>query len=119
MDVFNALADPTRREIMEMLASKGRLTASEICSSFNVSPPAISQHLKVLLEVKLVKMEKKAQQRIYELDAAGINEFGLWTEKLTRLWSQRYDALDRILAAEKNKILIINEIPKGKEENHD
>ena len=67
MDVFTALAVPTRRNIIEMLASRGRLSATDIYDKFNASPPAISQHLKVLREVNLVQVEKQGQQRIHHL----------------------------------------------------
>jgi DNA-binding transcriptional ArsR family regulator len=113
MEIFNALAEPTRREIIEMLAIRGRLSAAEICENFNASPQAISQHLKVLREAKLVKVEKKAQQRIYELDPDVINELGLWTNKMTSLWNERHNALDRLLEVEKKKL--INHITPGGE----
>ena len=74
MDKFHALAEPTRRDIIEMLATSGQLSASQICDKFPVSPPAISQHLKVLREAKLVRMEKRAQQRIYQLNPEGMHE---------------------------------------------
>ena len=57
-DIFNALAEPTRRDIIEMLATKGQLSASDISTSFKVSAPAISQHLKVLREARLVTMRR-------------------------------------------------------------
>jgi DNA-binding transcriptional ArsR family regulator len=60
MDTFTALADPTRRSIFEMLAGDGQLSVSDISNRFSVSPPAISQHLKVLRETNLVQMEKKS-----------------------------------------------------------
>ena len=65
MDKFSALADPTRRHILEMLARRGQLSATEISDKFQVSPSAISQHLKVLREANLVQMEKRVQQRLY------------------------------------------------------
>ena len=58
MDIFTALAEPTRRTIVELLASSGPLSATEISEQFPVSPPAISQHLKVLREVKLVRVSR-------------------------------------------------------------
>jgi DNA-binding transcriptional ArsR family regulator len=61
MDKFHALAESTRRKIIEMLAREGALTATEICEEFQVSPSAISQHLKILREANLVRMEKRAQ----------------------------------------------------------
>lgn len=101
MDIFTALAVPTRRDIIELLATRGQLSATDICSKFSSSPPAISQHLKVLLEVKLVKVNKKRQQRIYQLDQRGLQEFQTWSQKMTSLWNQRFDALDQLLETEK------------------
>ena len=68
MDMFSALAEPHRRSILEMLASEGQLSASAIARKFRVSPPAISQHLKVLREAGLLRMEKRAQQRLYQVN---------------------------------------------------
>jgi len=101
MDVFYALADPTRRKILELLASQGELPASEIYANFNASPPAISQHLKVLREAGLVKMEKRAQQRIYQINPQAMLELEDWTKQLAQLWNQRLDALDELLKIEK------------------
>ncbi len=100
MDVFEALAAPTRREIIELLASKGQLSASEICSKFEVSPPAISQHLKVLREAQLVEVEIRGQQRMYRIDPQGIEEIDAWSQRMTRLWNKRFDALERVLKNE-------------------
>ena len=108
MDIFSALADPTRRKIMELLASNGQLTATEICEKFEMTPPAISQHLKVLREANLVQMEKRAQQHIYRINPAGMLELEGWARQLTNLWNERLDALDRVLQAEKKKNLIDN-----------
>ena len=101
MDTFHALADSNRRKIMELLARDGRLTATEICGQFSVSPQAISQHLKVLREARLVKVEKKAQQRIYQINPGTVLELEGWTKQLRQLWDQRYDALDQVLEKEK------------------
>ena len=88
MDTFTALADPTRRNIIEMIASRGELTATDISNSFSVSAPAISQHLKVLRETKLLHMEKRAQQRIYSIDTNGITETTEWLEQMRRMWTE-------------------------------
>jgi DNA-binding transcriptional ArsR family regulator len=104
MDKFSAISDPTRRKILEMLAEKGQLSASDIYEKFMVSPPAISQHLKILREANLVQMEKRAQQRIYQINPAAITELGDWANQMTRLWNQRFDALDKVLEAEKKKL---------------
>ncbi len=105
MDTFSALADPTRRKIIELLAQRGPLSASDIGDSFAVSSPAISQHLKTLREANLVLVEKRAQQRIYRLNPQAMLEVGDWASRMTNLWSQRFDALEQVLEAEKKKRL--------------
>ncbi len=112
MDIFSALADPTRRKIMELLASHGQLTATEISGEFEMTPQAISQHLKILREANLVQVEKHAQQRIYRINPQAMLEVEGWVKQLTALWSQRLDALDEVLQAEKKKNLIDSQ--KGK-----
>ena len=104
MDIFYALAEPTRRKILELLASKGQLSATEIYDNFTVSPPAISQHLKVLREAKLVTTEKRAQQRIYRINPDAMLELEDWAKQLAQLWDQRFDALDELVKVEKQKI---------------
>lgn len=104
MDVFEALAASTRREIIEMLSSKGKLSASDIYQEFDASPPAISQHLKILREAKLVRVERQGQLRIYEIDPKGLNELEEWSRRMTQLWNKRFDALEKVLQAEKAKL---------------
>ena len=91
---FAALADPTRRRIVEMLA-RGPLAAGEIASRFTVSAAAVSQHLKVLRSAKLVRSRVAAQQRIYELDTDGLAELESWLDGLGPLWQKRLEALER------------------------
>jgi DNA-binding transcriptional ArsR family regulator len=104
VDVFYALAEPRRRQVIEILASRGQLSATEICNEFDVSPQAISQHLKVLREAKLVQVEKRAQQRIYQINPDSMLELEEWISRVTRQWNRRFDALDKVLAAEKERI---------------
>ena len=106
MLAFSALADPTRFRIIEMLASNGCLPASQISNQFTVSPPAISQHLKVLRDANLVCVEIKAQQRIYTLNPVGITEIESWVSKMKQTWELRFDALDDLLKAEVKKTKI-------------
>jgi DNA-binding transcriptional ArsR family regulator len=101
MDLFSALSDPTRRSILELLARGGPLSATQICAQFPVSPPAISQHLKILRQANLVQVEKRAQQRLYSLNPGAMLELEGWAGQLASLWSQRYDALDTLIQAEK------------------
>jgi DNA-binding transcriptional ArsR family regulator len=100
MIAFTALADPTRFKIVELLATHGRMPVSQIGKRFTVSPPAISQHLKVLKEANLVSVEIKAQQRIYMLNQDGISEIEDWVSKMKEMWTARFDALDELLKAE-------------------
>jgi DNA-binding transcriptional ArsR family regulator len=104
MDMFYALAEPRRRKIIELLASSGQLPATEICNKFNVTAQAISQHLKVLLDAKLVLVEKHAQQRIYQLNPKTVLELENWAKHTTEIWEERFDSLDVVLAKEKKKL---------------
>ncbi len=103
MDKFTALADPTRRTIIEMLAIHGQLCATEISDKFEVSPSAISQHLKVLREANLVRMEKHAQQRLYRINPEPLRELEEWVSRMTELWDEQFEALDKVLQEEMKK----------------
>lgn len=83
MNSFAALADPTRRQIIETLA-QGPLSSGEIAERFEISAPAISQHLKALRVAKLVRVRVEAQWRIYELDKDGVDELLRWVTALKR-----------------------------------
>jgi DNA-binding transcriptional ArsR family regulator len=104
MDKFQALADPTRRSIIEALASQGELSATEIADRFPISPQAVSQHLKVLREARWVQVEKRAQQRIYRINRQATVELEDWAHRLRMLWTQRFDALEQLIEAEKQRI---------------
>ena len=103
MDMFVALADPTRRNILEILANNGELAATAIYAQFPVSPQAVSQHLKVLREVHLVEMEKRAQKHVYRLNPQTLSQFEAWVQQMKQRWSERFDALDTVLEREKKK----------------
>jgi DNA-binding transcriptional ArsR family regulator len=104
MDMFVALADPTRRNILEMLAGSGALPATAIYEHFSISPQAVSQHLKVLREAHLVVMEKHAQQRLYRLNPEALSAFEEWVQKTQRMYEERFAALDAVLEREKQKL---------------
>ena len=104
MDMFVALSDPTRRAILELLASRGELTATDIYEQFSVSPQATSQHLKVLREAKLVVMEKRAQKHLYRLNPQTLSQYETWVQQTRQRWEERFEALDRVLEAEKQKL---------------
>lgn len=96
MDHFAALADQTRRSIVEMLG-EGPLSAGDIGARFSASAPAISQHLKVLREAGLVTVEIRGQQRIYRLDPAGLDAFDAWLRRVRRFWGRHLDLLEQEL----------------------
>ncbi|MCA9867938.1 MAG: winged helix-turn-helix transcriptional regulator [Anaerolineae bacterium] len=100
MDRFTALADPTRRAILELLARRGELPAGDIAAQFAMSAPAVSQHLKVLREAGLVRVERRAQQRIYRLNPEAMRDVEEWAGRLRRVWERRLDALDAFLRSE-------------------
>ncbi|WP_040446747.1 ArsR/SmtB family transcription factor [Ktedonobacter racemifer] len=105
MDMFVALADPTRRNILELLASSGELPATAIYVQFPLSPQAVSQHLKVLREANLVEMEKRAQKHVYRLNPQMLSHFEEWVLQMKQRWSESFDTLDAVLEMEKKKLV--------------
>ena len=99
MQSLLAIADPTRRRIVELLAVRER-TSGELVDEFDLSAPAISQHLNVLREAGLVKTRAEGQSRIHALDPDGFDELDAWLNKTRAVWSSRLDALERELRAE-------------------
>lgn len=97
MDIFTALAEPTRRQIIEIIAQNGQITATHIYNEFNVSAPAISQHLKVLRDSNIVTVEKHAQQRIYQINPEAMDELEEWAHKMKNLWNARFDRLEKLV----------------------
>lgn len=97
MDTFTALAEPTRRKILERLAKNGNMSATDIYRGFTSSPPAISQHLKVLREAKLVRVEKRAQQRIYFVNPEPLKELEKWARQFAARKEQEFQRLDKLL----------------------
>ena len=93
---LQALSDPTRQRIVEMLAA-GALSSGEIAGRFELSPPAISQHLKTLKLARLVSVRIDRQKRIYSLDPAGVEEVSEWVARIRAFWNPRLDALEAAL----------------------
>jgi DNA-binding transcriptional ArsR family regulator len=91
---FAALADPTRRHIVEMLA-RGPMAAGEIARRFTISPSAVSQHLRILRAARLVRARVAGQQRIYQLDPDGLAEIDAWLDEIGPRWRKRLEQLDR------------------------
>jgi DNA-binding transcriptional ArsR family regulator len=93
VDALEAIADPTRRRILELL-KEGEVAAGDLCGEFTISRPAVSRHLRVLREVGLVQSRVDGQRRVYALDARPLAELDAWLEPYRRFWAQRLDALD-------------------------
>lgn len=90
MSAFEALADPTRRRIVELVSEQER-TAGEIAAAFDISRPGVSKHLRVLREHGVVRVREEGTRRLYSLEAEGIAEVDEW---IHRFWSNRLDALE-------------------------
>lgn len=95
--VFQALADPTRRGILERL-SAGEATVGELSEPFDISAPAISQHLKVLEAAGLIERSTRAQWRVCTLRPEPLDAATAWVERNRALWQQKFDRLDDVLA---------------------
>jgi DNA-binding transcriptional ArsR family regulator len=98
MTALQALSDPTRQRIVEILAA-GALSSGEIAGRFELSPPAISQHLKTLKQARLVSVRIDRQKRIYSLDPIGVEEVSEWVARIRAFWNPRLDALEAALAS--------------------
>ena len=97
VSVFSAVADPTRRAMLDLIAKKPR-SAGEIVSKFSkITQPGVSRHLRVLRQAELVSVTVNAQQRIYALRPEGLRELQEWISKYQRFWVGRLDALEKHL----------------------
>ena len=101
MNGLQALSDPTRQRIVEMLAM-GALSSGEIASRFDLSPPAVSQHLKTLKTARLVSVHADKQRRIYELNPEGVAELSAWIARIRAFWNPKLDALEEALRKDKS-----------------
>ena len=93
MNALEALAEPTRRRIVELLADRER-SAGEIASHFRTSRPGISRHLRVLRDHGLVRTRQDGQKRLYSLDPVPLQELDEWLQRYRRFWTNRLGALD-------------------------
>ena len=96
MDAFAALADPTRRRIVDVLA-QGEQSAGDLVKRFTLTQPAVSQHLRALRAAGLVRVRQDAQRRIYSLDSRGLAEIDAWLSRYRAFWTTHLDALERAL----------------------
>ena len=97
-DVYSAIADPTRRRILDLLAERGS-SVTQLAEPFRMSRPAVSQHLRVLREAGLVREQKSGRQRIYRLAPDGLREVDAWLAGYRRFWQSKLAALGDYLDA--------------------
>ena len=96
-DVFQAIADPNRRAIIGLLATR-KLTINEVAKYFPISRPAISRHIKILKECGLVVVRRQGRERHCEVRLEKLSEVAEWVEKSRSVWEQRFDRLDEYLS---------------------
>ena len=96
-DVFQAIADPTRRQIINLIAHQP-LNLNAIADNFDVSRPAISQHIKILIECGLIDVKKNGRERYCEAKLGQLNEVAQWIEQYRKSWDERFDKMDDLLA---------------------
>ena len=95
-DVYQAIADPTRRQIIHMTADKP-LSVNTIAESFDVSRQAISLHIKILVECELLKIKKQGRERYCEAQLAQLSEVAIWVEQYRKYWEQNFNSLEKYL----------------------
>jgi DNA-binding transcriptional ArsR family regulator len=95
-DVFNAVAEPRRREILDLL-SQGERPVNDLVSRLGLAQPQVSKHLRVLREVGLVLVRGVGRQRVYRLNGERLQPIHDWVKAYERSWSSRFDALDELL----------------------
>jgi DNA-binding transcriptional ArsR family regulator len=96
-DPFQAIADPTRRAILVLLAAQ-TMTAGAIADNFDVARPTISKHMQVLSECELVSSTQKGREILYELKIENMKEIDQWLTQCRKIWETRYNQLDNLLA---------------------
>lgn len=101
-DVFNAIAEPRRRQIVDLLARRGALAVGAVVMALGLPQPAVSKHLGVLRTVGIVSVTKQGQQRLYQLEAAQMKPVYDWIKSYERFWSHH---LDRIKARAERKAM--------------
>ena len=95
-DVFQAIADPTRRAIIALIAFQA-MTPNAIAEHFDSSRQAVSKHLRILSECKLVEQEQQGREIFYTLNAKKMKEIDKWLEQFRQLWENRFNQLDNVL----------------------
>jgi len=101
-DVFQAIADPTRRAIILLIAAQA-MTPNALAEHFDTSRQAVSKHLKILTECELVKQEYQGREIYYQLEVSKMKEIDKWLAQIKKIWEDRFNELDNVLLKLKNK----------------
>ena len=115
-DVFQAIADPTRREIINLIAHQS-LNLNAVAENFNTSRPAISKHIKILTECGLIVINQQGRERYCEARLDKLNEVAGWIEQYRQFWETKFDALEIYLEELQFKNKPIKKKPHAKRKN--
>jgi DNA-binding transcriptional ArsR family regulator len=96
-DAFNAVAEPRRRQILDLLF-EGELPVNDLVALLDLAQPQVSKHLRVLREVGLVDVREEGRQRMYRLNGASLKPIHDWVKNYERTWNERFESLDELLA---------------------
>lgn len=100
-DIFQAIADPTRRAIITLIAIQA-MTPNAIAEHFDTTRQSVSKHLRILTECELIKQEQRGREIYYQLEIDKMKEIDKWLEQFRKIWEDRFDNLDKLLATIKN-----------------
>ncbi|MBP9741015.1 MAG: metalloregulator ArsR/SmtB family transcription factor [Chitinophagaceae bacterium] len=101
-DIFQAIADPTRRAIIALIAVQA-MTPNAIAENFNTTRQAVSKHLRILTECELVKQDNQGREIYYSLEVNKMKEIDQWLEQYRKIWETRFNQLDQVLSTIKKK----------------
>src|SRR5919204_4012319 len=101
-DAFNAVAEPTRREIVDFLAA-GERPVNDVVRALRLAQPQVSKHLRVLREVGVVDVREEGRQRLYRLNGHALKPIHDWVKNYEQTWSERFDLMDAVLEELKEK----------------
>jgi DNA-binding transcriptional ArsR family regulator len=101
-DIFQAIADPTRRAILVLVAAQS-MTAGEIAANFDTARPTVSKHLQILTECDLLKAKQSGREIYYSLEIEKMKEIDEWLHQFRKIWEARFNQLDEVLATMKGQ----------------
>jgi DNA-binding transcriptional ArsR family regulator len=101
-DIFQAIADPTRRAIITLIALQA-MTPNTIAENFNTTRQSVSKHLRILTECELVKQKQQGREIYYSLEIDKMKEIDKWLNQFRKIWETRYDQLDKVLSTIKKQ----------------